>query len=128
MNSIRITKLSEDLVAGAVGVVLKADAHALDDIDRAFLRDTAASAPFWKLASNALLPGRLSHYAMIQAIVNGDKGADPGAETYTVIAGDTLGRIAELVLGDRARWRELVAVNPGIDPDVLTPGDTLFLP
>lgn len=128
VNSIRITKLSEDLLAGAVGMVLRADAEALDDIDRTFLRDTAASAPFWKLATNSLLPGRINHYAMIQAIVNGDKGADPGAETYTVVAGDTLGRIAELVLGDRARWRDLVAANPGIDPDALAPGDTLLLP
>ena len=53
-------------------------------------------------------------------------GADAGAFTvYTVQAGDTLSEIA-----NRGGFSidSLLAINPGIDPDVITPGASLFLP
>ncbi len=45
--------------------------------------------------------------------------------TYTVKRGDTLSEIAERELGTQSRWRELVALNPGLDPQRLKEGQRL---
>ena len=55
-------------------------------------------------------------------------GADAGAgalTVYTIQAGDTLSEIA-----DRGGFSidSLLAINPGINPDLITPGASLFLP
>lgn len=42
--------------------------------------------------------------------------------------GETLADIAEARLGSRERVDELLALNPGIDPDALRPGDSIWLP
>ncbi len=52
----------------------------------------------------------------------------PGAGTYTVKAGDTLSQIAKRTLGDASRWRELAALNPGVDPAKLRVGVQLKVP
>jgi nucleoid-associated protein YgaU len=49
-------------------------------------------------------------------------------KTYEVQAGDTLGEIALAVLGTSKRWKELVDLNPGIDPEHLRVGARLRLP
>lgn len=51
----------------------------------------------------------------------------PGG-TYTVKAGDTLGKIAAKHLGSAARWKELEALNPGLDARKLRIGQPLKLP
>jgi nucleoid-associated protein YgaU len=48
--------------------------------------------------------------------------------TYAVKKGDTLSTIAAQFLGDRNRWREIAAANPGIAPDALKPGQVVVLP
>lgn len=48
--------------------------------------------------------------------------------TYVVKSGDTLGEIAQYQLGTSRRWKEIVAVNPGLDPNKLRLGQTLVLP
>jgi nucleoid-associated protein YgaU len=48
--------------------------------------------------------------------------------TYTVRAGDTLGKIATRELGSSKRMNEIVALNKGLDPDRLLVGRTLVLP
>lgn len=53
--------------------------------------------------------------------------AGSGGE-HLVAAGETLSSIAARHLGDSARWREIAALNPQVDPDRLAVGDRLRLP
>lgn len=48
--------------------------------------------------------------------------------SYMVAAGDSLWRISKRVYHDGSRWREIVAANPGLDPDRMRPGETIKLP
>jgi hypothetical protein len=50
------------------------------------------------------------------------------ATAYVVQPGETLSGIANQKLGDAARWREIAALNPGVDPDRLKVGQRLVLP
>ena len=50
------------------------------------------------------------------------------AREHVVARGETLRAIARSRLGDADRWREIVAVNPGLDPDRLRVGAKLRLP
>lgn len=50
------------------------------------------------------------------------------ATTHVVQPGETLGCIAKQKLGDAARWREIAALNPGVEPDRLKVGQRLVLP
>lgn len=55
--------------------------------------------------------------------------APPAAgNTYTVQKGDTLWSIAQKFLGNGQRWREIVDVNPGLDPSKLKVGQSIVLP
>jgi nucleoid-associated protein YgaU len=47
---------------------------------------------------------------------------------YVVQKGDHMTTIAQKVLGDARRWKEIVAANPGIDPNKIAVGDKLKLP
>lgn len=47
---------------------------------------------------------------------------------YEVQPGDVLTRIAERELGTFTRYKEIVALNPGIEPRALAPGDMLQMP
>ena len=53
--------------------------------------------------------------------------AEP-VRTYTIRKSDTLWSIAKRRLGSGRRWKEIVAVNPGLDPTKLQPGQTIKLP
>lgn len=59
-----------------------------------------------------------------------DLGAHVGraAGTVEVERGDTLGHIAARVLGSAKRWPDIVALNPGLDPRRIKPGDRLRVP
>ncbi len=50
------------------------------------------------------------------------------AGTYVVQKGDYLGKIAEKQLGSSLRWREIVDVNPGMDPKRLMVGTRIQMP
>ncbi|HVS17235.1 MAG TPA: LysM domain-containing protein [Planctomycetota bacterium] len=51
-----------------------------------------------------------------------------GGGSYTIRSGDTLSQIAMRELGTKDRWRELVALNPGLDPARLLVGTKIRLP
>ncbi|MFT7486881.1 MAG: nucleoid-associated protein YgaU [Candidatus Paceibacteria bacterium] len=48
--------------------------------------------------------------------------------TYLVEKGDVLSQIAQDELGGASRWREIAALNPSIDPNVLMAGTRLRMP
>ena len=48
--------------------------------------------------------------------------------TYSVKKGDTLSSLALRLLGQRGRWREILAANPGVVPERLKIGQTLVIP
>ncbi len=54
--------------------------------------------------------------------------APTGTRAYTVASGDTLSEIAEKQLGTLKRWKEIVALNPKVDPAKLFVGQKLVLP
>ena len=52
----------------------------------------------------------------------------PLLNRWTVGAGDTLESIARQALGSASRWRDIVALNPGVNPRALKVGAVLKLP
>jgi nucleoid-associated protein YgaU len=48
--------------------------------------------------------------------------AGAAAGTHVVVSGDTLSAIAARYLGNESRWKELVKLNPGLDPKNLKLG------
>ena len=58
---------------------------------------------------------------------------DPFAEsvkTYTVVAGDSLSKIAQREYGDGSAWKRIYEANKHIikDPDLIYPGQELRIP
>ncbi|MEM7516013.1 MAG: LysM peptidoglycan-binding domain-containing protein [Planctomycetota bacterium] len=53
---------------------------------------------------------------------------ESGATTYTVQAGDVLGKISQRMLGTAKRWTEIRDLNPTVNPDRLHVGTVLVLP
>ena len=56
------------------------------------------------------------------------EAAAPKRRIYEVRKGDTLSEIASAELGTSKRWREIVELNPGLDPARLKVGVRLVLP
>lgn len=52
----------------------------------------------------------------------------PSTRTYTVRRGDTFDGIAKRELGDANRRAEIAALNPGVDPKRIQPGQQIVLP
>jgi len=51
-----------------------------------------------------------------------------GASSYTIVSGDTLRGVAFKLFHDARRWRDIAAVNPGLDARRLRPGQVIKLP
>ena len=50
--------------------------------------------------------------------------------TYTVVAGDSLSKIAKKIYGDASRWKEIFEANKDKikNPDLIHPGQVLKIP
>jgi hypothetical protein len=144
VNSVRVHALAEAIGSGD-GAAMRAAASALDEADRKFLADKKASAPFWAhvarhVRSFADLEDLLAYIEDPQPgaaegipdVAEGAPEASPATPptTWTVQRGDTLGKIAEEVLGDARRWPEIYKLNRDRvpDPDRLRRGTVLRLP
>lgn len=79
------------------------------------------------LATSLLLPGSLQaekrHDLSLKTDKNAEKAASGGAPTVTVAKGDTLGAIAAVL---ETSIDQLVAWNPGLDPDRIRIGQKLL--
>ena len=56
--------------------------------------------------------------------------AKPAAKTYTVVAGDSLSKIAKKFYGNANQWKKIFEANTDIikNPDLIKPGQTLKIP
>jgi nucleoid-associated protein YgaU len=53
-----------------------------------------------------------------------------GGQTYTVVKGDSLSKIAKRYYGDAQQWRKIYEANKAEikDPDLIYPGQTFRIP
>jgi len=56
--------------------------------------------------------------------------AEPTEQTYAVVSGDSLSKIAKKFYGDANQWRRIFEANRDVldDPDKIYPGQTLKIP
>jgi nucleoid-associated protein YgaU len=77
---------------------------------------------------------RIDQPAEAETIGPPEADSPPPAESperprvYVVEKGDTLWAIAKQFLGSGNRWRELVAANPGLEPEKLSIGREIIIP
>jgi len=72
-----------------------------------------------------------SGFQDLSAEITVDSSLPPVAKKYTVVAGDSLWKIAANHLGNGAKYPEIIKANPGKLKDentVIHPGDVLNLP
>ena len=62
--------------------------------------------------------------------VQSGSSSTAGGRTYTVVAGDSLSKIAKKLLGNANRWREIHELNRDTvkNPDLIHPGQVLKIP
>ena len=80
------------------------------------------------MAAGALVKRQAEGKAAFAAAPAAASAESANARTYVVQAGDTLFSIAKALLGDGARWPEIVKLNPGLNPENLQPGQAIKLP
>lgn len=61
-------------------------------------------------------------------LAQASQAASPATSQYSIQKGDTLGSIAKKLLGNEGRWKEIQALNPGIDPRRLAIGQSINIP
>ena len=79
-------------------------------------------------ASTAPPPSRKADFSNVQSGV--ESTAPLVAQTYTVVKGDSLSKIAKHVFGDAGKWHAIYDANRDQidDPDLIHPGQVLKLP
>ena len=62
--------------------------------------------------------------------VGGPAGAAAPMNTYVVVKGDSLSKIAQRAYGDARKWRRIYEANKDMikDPDLIYPGQSLRIP
>jgi len=67
-------------------------------------------------------------------VVGGGSSTAPKAptpeRTYTVVAGDSLSKIAKKLYGDASKWKTIYEANQDLikNPDLIRPGQTFKIP
>ena len=67
-------------------------------------------------------------------VVSGSSSTLPTPEsadqTYTIVSGDSLSKIAKHFYGDTHKWRQIFEANRDVikDPDLIYPGQTIKIP
>jgi nucleoid-associated protein YgaU len=56
--------------------------------------------------------------------------SEPADQTYTIVSGDSLSKIAKHFYGDAHKWRQIFEANRDVikDPDLIYPGQTIKIP
>lgn len=70
-------------------------------------------------------------FADLAAEITVDSSLPPVLKKYTVVAGDSLWKIAASELGNGTKYPEIIKANPGKlkdDKSVIHPGDVLIIP
>src|SRR5687768_14548325 len=64
------------------------------------------------------------------AWVEREPATEPGRKMYTVVAGDSLSKIAQREYGDANEWKKIYEANKHIikNPDLIYPGQELTIP
>jgi LysM repeat protein len=73
---------------------------------------------------SASVPASTSQGAPVRSQTNPSNNV----KSYIIQQNDTLSGIAEKTLGSAARWREIAALNPGLDPKNLKIGTEVIIP
>lgn len=78
-------------------------------------------------------PVQVEHYEPAPAVTIQQASFEPAPvaaapATHTVQKGDTLYSIARRHYGNGKHWQDIVAANPGLDPQKLPVGKTIVLP
>lgn len=81
-----------------------------------------------KVRMTRLGAGRRLEIPNPQAYFSGGKPVQRGTRRYEVQVGDRLETISRAHLGKKSRWREILGVNPGLDPKKIRPGQRIRLP
>jgi nucleoid-associated protein YgaU len=69
-------------------------------------------------------------FSDVQSGTSSTAPAASGTRTYTVVAGDSLSKIAKKLLGNANRWKDIHALNKDQvkNPDLIRPGQVLKIP
>jgi nucleoid-associated protein YgaU len=97
-------------------------------LKEAFVDAIARANP--KTDMRKLRPGNAVRIPNPEAYWPGGKSLRPRGDmrVYEVAEGDMLESIALEHLGRRSRWREILDVNPGLNPKKMRPGQRIYLP
>ena len=70
-----------------------------------------------------------SGYSDLSGEITVDSTLPVPQRTYTVVKGDTLGKIAQHFYGNAGDYKKIVTANPSIkNPDLIHPGDVFVIP
>jgi nucleoid-associated protein YgaU len=116
---------------GILDKVLGRDDDKNDDRKKADFSDVRASGQSSMNAGPVASAGATTPHADFSDVQTSSNSAPVERErTYTVVAGDSLSKIAQREYGDASRWQRIYEANRGTisNPNLIHPGQVLNLP